>query len=150
MIDLNTLQHNGDPQNTTGSLLVFFLILQWHTDSCGCQFTENIFWCKTLVTSSVLFPGVTGCFGSYNRHPRPGDPTEADQTPAHVQVAFYCPHCSPLFNQSHLEAFSAFSFSSINLLFFFYLRCISVKITFEYFFYLTHITPLIPQQNPWF
>ncbi len=66
------------------------------------QFIENIFWCTTLDTSSVLFPGVTGCFGSYNRHPRPGDSTEADQTPACVQVAFYSgsdwqiPCCPPL------------------------------------------------------
>lgn len=40
------------------------------------------------------------------RPPPPGDPTEADQTPACVQVASH-PHVSPLFNQSHLEALSA-------------------------------------------
>ena len=52
-------------------------------------------------------PGVIGCFGSYIRHPHPGDPAGGDQAPT-------CPgsavrHVSPLFNQSHREAFSAAS-----------------------------------------
>lgn len=38
--------------------------------------------------SKKKYPGVTGCFGSHNRHPHPDNPTEADQTPARVQVAF--------------------------------------------------------------
>ncbi len=42
----------------------------------------------------MLFPGVTGCFGSCNRYPRPGDPTEADQTPTPLQPepsgSFFC------------------------------------------------------------
>ncbi len=33
-------------------------------------------------------PGIIGCFGSFNIiHPHPGDPAEADQTPACVQLA---------------------------------------------------------------
>ena len=55
-------------------------------------------------------PGVIRCFGSFNiRHPRPGDPASVDQAVTCVQVAFACPHGSPLLIQSHLEAFSAAS-----------------------------------------
>ncbi len=53
----------------------------------------------------MFVSGVTGFFGSYTDTLSPGNPTKADQIPACVQVAFYCPHCSPLFNQIHLEAF---------------------------------------------
>lgn len=42
-------------------------------------------------------------------HPRPGNPAVVDQAAACVQVAFTCPHGSPLWIQSHLEAFSAAS-----------------------------------------
>ncbi len=62
-----------------------------------------------LDASSVLIPGVIGCFGPFNRHPLPGDPTEVDQASACVQVAFFGPHTSPLFSYIHLDARSAAS-----------------------------------------
>lgn len=34
--------------------------------------------CNSLNTSSAFFPGVTGCFGSHNRHPSPGNPIVVD------------------------------------------------------------------------
>lgn len=59
-------------------------------------------------TSWVMFPGVTGCFGSRNIiHPHPGDTTGADQIPTFVWVAPL--HSLLLFSHSHLEAFSAAS-----------------------------------------
>lgn len=54
-------------------------------------------------SSSVLCPGVIGCFGSSYWHPRPGDLTVVDQATACVQVAFYWTHWSPPFSQRHLE-----------------------------------------------
>jgi len=55
-------------------------------------------------TLSVLFPGIIGCFGSFNRHPLPGDLTEFNQALACVQVPFCYPHMSP---HSHFDALSA-------------------------------------------
>ena len=48
---------------------------------------------QTWTHHRVVTYRISGCFGSRNRHPPPGDPTEADQTPACVQVAYYSPHC---------------------------------------------------------
>ncbi len=50
-----------------------------------------------LDTSSVFYPGFIGCFGSYNRHPLPGDLIRVDQALACVQVAYCALHLSPLF-----------------------------------------------------
>ncbi len=73
------------------------------------QFTETSSDARPWTHHQCCFQESLGVSGLTTDNPSPGDPTEADQTPACVQVAFYCPHCSPLFNQSHLDAFSAAS-----------------------------------------
>ena len=63
-----------------------------------------------LNTSSVMLPEIIRCFGSFKHQTSySGDPATADQAVTCVQVAFTCPHGSPLRIQSHLEAFSAAS-----------------------------------------
>ncbi len=65
--------------------------------------------------SSVMYPGVIGCFGSHNIiHPRPGDPAKVDQAPTCNPVAT---HRTALFNQGHLVAFSAASLADWMALF---------------------------------
>lgn len=63
-------------------------------------------------TSSVMYPGIIRCFGSFNiSHPRPGDPAGVDQTLACVPAVFA--HISALLIQSHLVPFSAASVADL-------------------------------------
>lgn len=63
-------------------------------------------------TSSVMYPGVIGFFGSFNiRCPHPGDPTGVDQTPSCVPAAVA--HGSALLIQSQREAFCAASVADL-------------------------------------
>lgn len=83
--------------------------------------TRHVLWCTSLghvcmaeflYTSSdahTLVLASWRCFMSRNRHPHPGDPTKVDKASACVQVAFYWPHSSHLFSQSHLDTCTAAS-----------------------------------------
>ncbi len=77
--------------------------------SCSVKwpnYARNISWMHWNA-SSVMYPGIIGCFGSRNIiHPRPGDPAGVDQAPTYIPVAV---HGSALLIQSHLVAFSAAS-----------------------------------------
>lgn len=58
-----------------------------------------------LDTSLVLSPGMTRCSRLLQPTQCWGDQIMAHQTPVCIQVAFCCPHCFPLCNKSHLDAF---------------------------------------------
>ena len=49
-------------------------------------------------------PGVIGCFGSYIRHPHPGNPARGDQATTCVQVV-HCYTCAPSLTRATMKPF---------------------------------------------
>ncbi len=93
------------------------------------HYARNISWMHWNA-SSVMYPGIIGCFGSRNIiHPRPGDPARVDQAPTYVPVAI---HGSALLIQSHLVAFSAASLAdwmALLLYIYIYIYCYKICIS---------------------
>lgn len=68
------------------------------------RFSWHSFWCTQRY--HLMFPGVTGCFGSWNiLHPHSGHPVKVNQTFARVWVASL--HSSFLLSHIYIQAFSA-------------------------------------------
>lgn len=99
-ICLETVGNNGCNKG------IFFFLVMWFLMSLtasSMRFSWHSFWCTQRY--HLMFPGVTGCFGSWNiLHPHSGHPVKVNQTFARVWVASL--HSSFLLSHIYIQAFS--------------------------------------------